>query len=469
MSRQFFSTLDMLSHAGASLCLPAYHKRKHVPMHALGLDVGSSSIKAAILDLETNEIRDVIQVPFPSPLPDRPSGHFEIDADIVVERCRDMIQELTKKNRPQAIMLCGQHGGFTLIDRKGNRVSPYVSWRDTRTSEKSTISPHLTMREECAERLGTELICSVGNELAPGGTIALLFWMKQNERLPDEVTPIGIGEYVLLKLGGDRPVLEPTCAIGMLDFSTGKHSRLLHERVGLEGIFWPEIREYRQASGAITIDGKSIPMYPVLGDHQCALLGANLMERELSLNISTGSQVSLLVREPELSNHYQTRYFFDGFLLNTITHLPAGRSLNALVDLLTELPREMGFASDDPWNAINRLVANTPKTDLYSKLTFFPGPLGARGEISNISIENLRVGDLFRAAYENMAANYEVAADLLGATGKYDRIAFSGGLSQKVPILREEILSRFRCPFRLNEVVEETLAGLLRAAKVVCG
>ena len=73
---------------------------------------------------------------------------------------------------------------------------------------------------------------------------------------------------------------------------------------------------------------------------------------ELSLNISTGSQVSLLTETP-LPGNYQTRPYFAGRFLNTITHLPAGRSLNALVELLGELALAEGHVLRDPWSTIS--------------------------------------------------------------------------------------------------------------------
>ena len=45
---------------------------------------------------------------------------------------------------------------------------------------------------------------------------------------------------------------------------------------------------------------------------------------------------------------------FDGWLVQTITHLPAGRSLDALVALFTELPRTQGVSCPDPWSYIGR-------------------------------------------------------------------------------------------------------------------
>ncbi|MFO1007170.1 MAG: hypothetical protein U0929_14505 [Planctomycetaceae bacterium] len=55
--------------------------------------------------------------------------------------------------------------------------------------------------------------------------------------------------------------------------------------------------------------------------------------------MSTGSQVSCVTRK-FVPGPYQSRYFFGGHYLEHESRiLPAGRSLNALVDLLTEMQR----------------------------------------------------------------------------------------------------------------------------------
>ena len=98
---------------------------------------------------------------------------------------------------------------------------------------------------------------------------------------------------------------------------------------------------------------------------------------ELSLNISTGSQVSRRTAEFQ-PGPYQSRRYFDGDFLNTITHLPAGRSLNALVDLLTELAQAQGITLANPWEFIARRAAEADAGEmsrggLSVNLSFFAG------------------------------------------------------------------------------------------------
>ncbi|MBC7853658.1 MAG: hypothetical protein IAF94_09500, partial [Pirellulaceae bacterium] len=106
---------------------------------------------------------------------------------------------------------------------------------------------------------------------------------------------------------------------------------------------------------------------------------------------------------------------------------------------------------------------------LAANLAFFEGPLGSRGSISNITTENLSVGTLFRAAFRNMAENYATCAAPLSPENNWDRIVFSGGLAQKLPLLRQFILEKLPGESRLCSSAEDTLLGLLVISLVISG
>jgi hypothetical protein len=167
--------------------------------------------------------------------------------------------------------------------------------------------------------------------------------------------------------------------------------------------------------------------------------------------------------------NYQTRPFFDDKFTNTFSHLPAGRSLNVLVDLLTEVSRHSGDANVDPWEYIARAAAAVDHTDLEVKLSFFPGPIGDKGSISNIREKNLTVGTLFRASFENMAQNYYDCALRIWPERSWKNIVFSGGLARKLKLLRKIIEERFETSSRLCPLEEDTMLGLMVLARVFSG
>jgi hypothetical protein len=228
------------------------------------------------------------------------------------------------------------------------------------------------------------------------------------------------------------------------------------------------LRKQGEVVGHMNVCGRPVPCYTPVGDYQCALVGALLGAEELSLNISTGSQVSRLTTGLTLGD-YQTRPFFDAKFLNTFTYTPAGRALDVLVDLLSEFATARNHDLQDPWTFIAEAARQVADTDLEVDLTFFAGPEGDRGMISNIRGDNLTAGHLFRAAFKNMAEKYYACALRLWPERAWKNLVFSGGLACKLEVLRETIQKRFGTDYRLTPFVEDTLFGLLVLASVFSG
>jgi sugar (pentulose or hexulose) kinase len=155
--------------------------------------------------------------------------------------------------------------------------------------------------------------------------------------------------------------------------------------------------------------------------------------------------------------------------LNTVTGIPAGRSLNHLVNLLTELPRRQGLVLADPWPLIVAAASEVGTTNLTVNLAFFDSMGGKHGQLGNIHEQNLSVGHLFHAAFQNMAENYYAAALRLSPAQEWRGLVFSGGLAQKIPLLRQLIEGKFHLPHRLSPSSEDTLLGLMALGSVAVG
>lgn len=427
-------------------------------MHFLAIDIGSSFIKGAVLDAEKLTIEHITRVPFPEPIAGLPPGNFEIEPSSVVEATRQLISTLlSHAPRSNGVLFASQMGGVILAEPDGRPLTNYISWRDQRTTERHR-SHSGSYLDAIREYLGNGEIQLLGNELRAGSALALLFWLEEQGLLLPGAEALSLGDFVVKQLcGGSRTAPDPTLALGLLDLKENTWHRHAFEVLGLEALLWPKLDSVWRAAGVLKVDGKNLPCHPPIGDHQAALAGALLESGELSLNISTGSQISLLTSEFEPGN-YQTRPYLDGRFLNTVTHLPAGRSLDVLVNLVNK-----------PWPEIILAAEAAPNTDLEASLTFFEGPLGSRGSISNITTENLSVGTLFRAAFRNMAENYATCAARLSPGKNWDRIVFSGGLAQKLPLLREFILEKLPGESRVCSSSEDTLLGLLVISQVISG
>ena len=438
-------------------------------MRYLAIDLGSSFLKGAVLDLDARAFTHVRRVPFPEPIAGLPPLHFEIDPRQIVAATRALINDLLHA-APDCggMVMCSQMHSLVLLDRHGAPRSNVITWRDQRA-----LLPHPaggTVFDQLAQHITPDARQQLGNELRPGLPLGTLYWFATTKQLQDDVTAVALPDFVLAQLCETPPATEPTIAAaqGTFDLTTGDWHVPLLDTLGLGRLRWPAVHDLRHPVGNMRVEGRRLPCYPAIGDQQCALVGAALVPGELSLNIATGSQVSMI--RPTLTfGDYQVRPFFDGHWLTTITHIPAGRSLELLVTLLCELAESQGVHVSDPWGVIARAVDATPTTDLTIDLAFFASTLGDRGVIGNIHEHNLTVGHLFRAAFERMAASYAMCARRLAPTGDWAQVVFSGGLAQHLPALRASIMRQFPVPARICPTAEDTLQGLLAVALVCSG
>jgi len=452
-------------------------------MTLLALDLGTTFVKGAVLDLDNLHLRHIRRQPFPKPVPNLPPLFFEVDPQTLVATVHTLLTELLALAPDcEGIVMCTQMHGMVLCTDQGAARSNVITWQDQRS-----LTPHPagggTHLARLLQAIPPTQRQQTGNEVQPSRPLAYLYWMAANGQLPNgEIIPAAVADFVIANLAGSPPVIEPTnaSAHGALNLETmGWHTALL-EQLGLAGLRWPEIRPFGQPVATVTISGRRLPCYAPVGDHQCAVVGALLAPDELSLNISTGSQVSLMTTKLALGD-YQTRPFFDGRFLNTVTGIPAGRALNHLVNLLTELAQLQGKPLDDPWPTIAQAAATVEnlqenlddharvRGDLAVNLSFFDSIGGSSGAITNIREDNLTVGHLFHAAFQNMTSNYYRSALRLSPAQPWQRLVFSGGLAQKIETLQRLIQQQFKRPTRLCPSTEDTLVGLMALGYVATG
>ena len=335
-------------------------------MTFIALDLGTTFIKGALLDLDSLQMSNIRRLPFPGPLPGLPTYFHEVDPRLVVATVRQLIEELLALTDLCAgIVFCTQMHGLVLCTERGEPISNMITWQDQRvlTSHPEGGGSHF---ERLQQLISKEEQQQLGNELQPSRPLCYLYWMAENGKLPDQPAfPAALTDFVIANLCQCEPTTEPTNAGAhcLFNLTTGQWHTAIIERLGLAHLRWHSVRPFGGVAGQLQIGGRTLPCYSPVGDHQCALVGAFLSEGELSLNISTGSQATLLTPQLDLGN-YQTRPFFDGTFINTITGVPAGRALNALVNLLVEIPIWQGIELADPWRTIAEEVSTVESTDL---------------------------------------------------------------------------------------------------------
>ncbi|MCB9153707.1 MAG: hypothetical protein H6649_06600 [Caldilineae bacterium] len=434
----------------------------------IGVDLGTSFIKGAVLDPERLTIEHIHRVPFPDALPGLPPQQREFSPSDVLAATRRLLDKLLPvAPECEAILMCSQMHGLVFTTELGEPRSNLTTWQDQRVLEPHP-SGQGTYFDVLVRQLTRDEVRQLGNEVRPGQPLGVLFWLAEQGRLPGaDLVLASLPDFVLSNLCETTPGIEATnaAAHGALNLETmAWHDPVIH-KLGLGSLRWPRMRSQGEVVGLLRAGGRSIPCFTPVGDYQCALTGALLRNGELSLNISTGSQVSTL-QEALAFGDYQSRPFFDGRFLAGITHIPAGRALNALVKLLSELATGQGVVVPEPWDYITQMARNVDPPQMHANLAFFTSSCGDRGEFTNMREEEMTVGHVFRAAFQNMVDNYYASAQRLHPGGPdgaspWRNLVFSGGLAQKVELLRDLIVDRFGVPYRVCPTPEDSLLGLL--------
>ena len=427
------------------------------------IDIGGTFLKGSTIVDGEGPIGPVVRRLGPALKINEESG-VSLEPASLVRALIDLCAELVgfSSGKCSGIFLTGQMHGVILTDHAGNAVTDVITWRD---SLKAIVANRLVSPSKAISReYENDRFVALGNELRDGIPLATLYARKSRGQQIDGLVPHSLLSYCGMALSDSLspPVMHVTdaAAHGFYNLEASEWDIALLGDLGLGGMELPSVVNEIEISGFSKSFG--CPIYTPVGDHQAALLGVGLDVGELSLNIATGSQVSVVGGEdcPEA----QRRPYFANEVLSTFTHIPAGRALNQLIELVGELSE---LATDEIWQRVALLTSAVPHSTLELDLSFFPSATGETGRISNISESNLTVGSLFRAAINEMVSNYRYFANKLIPNREPESIVLSGGLASRFPSLSDAVFSEFsESAVRVADLEDASLVGLSKLSQV---
>lgn len=460
----------------------------------LGVDIGSSFVKSAVLDTVRGEVGEVTKIETPGFVSGTNPRYREISPDETLVTVRRLIDDhLSRHDDIEGILFSTQMHGFVLMDAGGAAVTNYVTWQDERATE-TVPALGKTSLQRVIDVLNTDDVRRSGMPVKPSlATCTLLHW-KHEERARVQPKPpywfCTLGDYVIAGLTGEEPRghITNASATGLVDLEIGDWSTTVAGKLGFDFLRFPRLAREDEVCGLYRSGMRPIPLYPALADHQSSMYGAYLVpETDLAINMGTGSQICV-VSEALTYGEYETRPFFEGRYLRTIPHIPAGRSLNLLAEFIQDIAArvcgvEMSKAS--VWQKLQPAIeaaawaaepaAASEGAPLDVNISFFHTSAVARdGAIRGITEDNFNVGSLFYGAFRDMAQNYfrlhhrlhhrepETASDIR-------RIVCTGGLAERHPVLRRLIEEQFGLPCSEVPYSGDALAGLLRLARNLQG
>ncbi|MFA9445059.1 xylulokinase [Egicoccus sp. AB-alg6-2] len=336
----------------------------------LGLDLGTSSVKAVLTDGAGRLLGQAgAGYALASPQP----GHADIDPEQWWTATVAAVSELSPSAAapPRAIGLSGQMHGVVLTDPAGRATRPAVLWPDTRAVE------HL---ERYAE-LPAAMRERQRNPLSPGMAGPILSWLQEHEpaTLAAARWALQPKDWLRLRLTGDVAG-DPSDASATLlyDVPGEQWDRELCRALGIDDGLLPPLAPSAAVGGALLPAAAAALGLPVgtpvaigAADTAAAALGSGLRDPgQVQLTLGTGGQLvapsSQARGRPESGTHLYRAATSAGWYAMAAT-LNAGLVLDwvrsSLAASWDELYAAAGVRPDDPYFVPHLAGERTPYLD----------------------------------------------------------------------------------------------------------
>ena len=242
----------------------------------LGIDVGTSSVKAVLVD-DAGAVLDSASAPLSVSRP-RPGWSEQAPADWWEATNRAVVLlDAQCRRQVRSVGLSGQMHGATLLDASDRALRPAILWNDGRSGA------------ECAELEKAALSSRkiTGNIAMPGFTAPKLLWMRKHE--PDVFAAVKTvllpKDYVRLRMTGEKAT-DLSDAAGTLWVDVGKRawSPEMLEATGLSEKNMPRLCEGLDVTGTLRAElaeAWGVDRVPVAaggGDNAAGAVGAGVID-----------------------------------------------------------------------------------------------------------------------------------------------------------------------------------------------
>jgi xylulokinase len=404
----------------------------------LGIDLGTSSVKAVLFDSETSQTLAVAgeEYPIHKPQPDWAEQNPD-DWWQATVRCVRRAVASAGRNNVSAIGFSGHMHGVTLVDTDGKPVRPSIIWADQRTANEVARLIELIGAERHAEVCGTLP--------AAGFTSPTLMWLAEHE--PDALRRahrlLFPKDYVRLQMTGEAAAeLSDAAASGMFDVAGKQWAQDIIDIAHIPTHFLPPVLESSAVAGTLrptAAEAMGLPagVTVIMGsaDQPAQAVANGLIAPGIaSVTVGSGGQV-LVPLLPAADGKLRTDarlHVFNHAVPNLFyvlgATLSAGLSLRWLRDL-------MGMTHDpQAYPTFSRESSIVPPG--AQGLLFLPYLTGertplmdarARGAFIGLTAAHGR-GHLVRAIMEGVAFSMRQALEIsLSLGGQAERIIGAGG------------------------------------------
>lgn len=427
-------------------------------MKTLGIDIGTTTISAAVLEdgqflaSETRANGAFI----PSTL----TCAREQDVEKITQTALSVIETLFERYPDiHSIGVTGQMHGILYVDADGNAVSPLYTWQDARGSlphsKTESWVQYLTRETGCLAAVGFGLATHAYNLAA--GLVP-----------PAAVTCCTIGDYLAMRLCGlAAPRMDDSNAasIGFFDAEHCAFDQNALQNAGIDPNFVPQL-----AAEPVIGHFRNAAVCAAIGDNQASFLrSVRDKTAEMLVNVGTGSQFSVFTPHYLQADGLETRPMPGGGYLLTGASLCGGRAYALLEQFFRSTASMLGTEVHSCYDAMTRLLDENPRPDdMPAVCTLFEGTRAdssLTGSISGLTTHNFTPLHLIYGVMDGMADElHRMYTAYRQAGGTPKRLIGSGNGLRQNRYLQQRFESAFGCPLTLSDGREEAAAGAAQFA-----
>lgn len=435
----------------------------------IGIDSGTQSVKAVVLDLEQRKVIAEARAPHRL-IEGLPVGHMEQHPQEWVQAMDTVIAAVVSKvdrARVRGIGVSGQQHGFVPLDANNAVIRPAKLWCDTSTMAECALLTRKLGGPKAALRL-------TGNLMLPGYTAPKILWLKRHEpanykRLRHVLLP---HDFLNFHLTGNH-FMEYGDASGTALMDVRKRTWSREALAAIDrhlGEWLPELSESDQPAGLLRSElarSYGLPADVVVsaggGDNMMGAIGTgNVTPGVISASFGTSGTIYAHANKPVVDPKGEIA----AFCSSTGGWLPLLCTMN--VTTVTEQVRAL-FAYDHA--GLEGAVASTPVG--AQGLVLLPYLAGERtpnvpdgtGVFLGLNSRSFQRGAMARAAMEGVTLGMNYGLRRLAALGvKAREIRVTGG-GAKSAVWRQIMADVFGVPVvGMREDEGAALGGALQAA-----
>ena len=440
----------------------------------IGLDIGSSAIKAVLFDSDAQQVLSSDRQDLNSRVLNLPPGHFEEDPNNIRKQAFAVIAALALEAKQQnrtveAIAFTGQMHGGLIVDSKLEPLTNFITWQDKRGDEIDHEGQ--SFARSLREVLHRD---QTGVSIHTGFLVTTLYWLHRHGMIPSNAAHVlGIYEWLTSLLVGSAVCdISSVAAWAMYDPVAHEWRNELLQAAGIPKWLLPEVTEPGAFLGTINSQLANelglecdVRIHAPIGDTQAAYLGSGCKPNEVLLNFGTGSQSMWETSLPYATQGTDIRYLRNGRYLCCAPTLAGGEAYRIVANFFRETIREfMGveISMEQVTEVMDRLAFKSDSMGMKIDPIFSGSKfrsVSERASMTGITRENFRPDALVRALVEGMIE--EVATPYFEREGRvvHSGLIGGGGAMRRNLVLRQFAQARFGLPLTVGPFEDEAAVG----------